>query len=117
MDISAGSSPSTAPSRRAFLQGVGASAGAFIVACFIPLGERALAAGASAQRILDPNVFVRIGSDNTVTLICKHFEMGQGVTTGLATLVAEELEAPWSDMRFEFAPNNPALYANLLFGV
>lgn len=66
--------------------------------------------------MFDPNVFIKIGLDNTVTLISKHFEMGQGVTTGLATLVAEELGADWSAMRFEFAPNNPALYNNLIFG-
>jgi len=108
--ISAASPLSTALSRRTLLQGVSASAGAFVLGCFVPFGERALAAGAPSQGIFDPNVFIRIGSDNTVTVISKHFEMGQGVTTGLATLVAEELEAPWSDMRFEFAPNNAALY-------
>jgi isoquinoline 1-oxidoreductase beta subunit len=108
---------STALSRRTLLQGASASAGAFVLGCFVPFGERALAAGAPTQGIFDPNVFIRIGSDSTVTVISKHFEMGQGVTTGLATLVAEELEAPWSDMRFAFAPNKPELYKNLIFGV
>jgi isoquinoline 1-oxidoreductase beta subunit len=108
---------SAAPSRRALLQGAGASAGAFVLGCFVRFGERALAAGAPTPGIFDPNVFIRIAPDNTVTVISKHFEMGQGVTTGLATLVAEELEAPWSDMRFAFAPNKPALYKNLIFGV
>ncbi|MGA8158516.1 MAG: xanthine dehydrogenase family protein molybdopterin-binding subunit [Rhodoplanes sp.] len=114
---SAANPPSTALSRRTLLQGASASAGAFVLGCFVPFGERALAAGAPTQGIFDPNVFIRIGSDNTVTVISKHFEMGQGVTTGLATLVAEELEAPWSDMRFAFAPNKPELYKNLIFGV
>ena len=44
---------------------------------------------------LAPNAFVRIGTDNIVTVICKHHEMGQGNTTGLATMVAEELDADW----------------------
>lgn len=117
MDGTSAARSLSAPSRRTFLQGAGASAGAFVLGCFVPFGERAVAAGAAAQGPFDPNVFVRIASDSTVTLVCKHFEMGQGVTTGLATLVAEELEAPWSDMRFEFAPNQPALYKNLIFGV
>ena len=108
---------STASSRRVFLQGAGAAAGAFVLGCFIPFGDPAFAAGAPAQGAFDPNVFLKIGSDNTVTVICKHFEMGQGVTTGLATLVAEELEAPWSDMRVEFAPNKPAQYKNLISGI
>lgn len=108
---------STASSRRVFLRGAGAAAGAFVLGCFVPFGDPAFAAGAPAQGTFDPNVFLKIGSDNTVTLICKHFEMGQGVTTGLATLVAEELEAPWSDMRVEFAPSKPAQYKNLISGV
>ena len=61
-------------------------------------------------------MFLRIDADNTVTILSKHFEMGQGITTGLATLVAEELEADWSQMRVAFAPNNPKLYRNLAYG-
>ena len=68
------------------------------------------------QGVFDPNFFLRIGADNRVTIISKHFEMGQGITTGLATLIAEELEADWSQMRFEFAPNNPKIYNNLFYG-
>ncbi|PVV06649.1 MAG: hypothetical protein B6D77_15370, partial [gamma proteobacterium symbiont of Ctena orbiculata] len=43
------------------------------------------------QAAFQPNAFLRIGSDNQVTVISKHLEMGQGTYTGLATLVAEEL--------------------------
>ena len=50
---------SAAPSRRAFLQGASVAAGAFVLGCFVPFGERALAAGAPAQGIFDPNVFIR----------------------------------------------------------
>ena len=78
--------------------------------------ERRLRRAALAAGIFDPNVFLRIDADNTVTVLSKHFEMGQGITTGLATLVAEELEADWSQMRVAFAPNNPELYNNLAFG-
>lgn len=106
---------STALSRRRLLQG-GAAAGAFVLACYLPFGGSVRAAGAVGQGTFDPNVFLRIGTDNTVTLICKHFEMGQGVTTGLATLVAEELDADWAAMRIEFAPANAKLYNNLIFG-
>ena len=73
-------------------------------------------ASALAPGIFDPNVFLRIDADNSVTILSKHFEMGQGITTGLATLVAEELEADWSQMRVAFAPNNPKLYNNLAYG-
>lgn len=64
----------------------------------------------------DPNVFLSIAPDDTVTLMVKHLEMGQGVMTGLATLVAEELDADWSQMRAELAPGNQEWFSNLYFG-
>ena len=64
-----------------------------------------------------PNTFLIIAPDDTVTVLCKHIEIGQGPFTGLATLVAEELDADWAQMRAEHAPSNPALYKNLAFGV
>lgn len=62
------------------------------------------------------NPFVRIDSDGIVTIIAKHFEAGQGAYTGLVTLVAEELDAHWSQVRLESAPADAALYNNLFFG-
>jgi len=63
-----------------------------------------------------PNAFVRIANDNTVTVVAKHLEMGQGTYTGLATLVADELDASWSQIRVEGAPADVKLYNNLLWG-
>jgi isoquinoline 1-oxidoreductase beta subunit len=59
--------------------------------------------------------FVRIDPDNTVTVICKHVEAGQGVWTGLPTIVAEELDASWDQMRVESAPAKVPLYGNFAF--
>ena len=64
-----------------------------------------------------PNAFVRIGTDDTVTVLVKHIEFGQGPFTGLATLVAEEMDADWSKVRAEHAPADNNLYKNLLFGM
>ena len=64
-----------------------------------------------------PNAFVRIAPDDTVSIVCKHIEMGQGPYTGLTTIVAEELDADWSQMRAVPAPANDELYKNLAFGV
>src|SRR5712672_2996632 len=64
-----------------------------------------------------PNTFLVIKPDNTVTVLCKHIEFGQGPFTGLATLVAEELDADWAQMRAEHAPSNPALYKNFVLGM
>ncbi len=105
----------TAPaSRRDILRG--GVAGLIIAFTWSPRGG-ARAADAPARKPVDPNAFVRIAPDNTVTVIVKHLEMGQGVYTGLPTIVAEELDADWSQMRAESAPANTALYANLAFGM
>jgi isoquinoline 1-oxidoreductase beta subunit len=64
----------------------------------------------------EPNAFVRISPDNRVTVISKHLEMGQGTYTGMATLVAEELDAAWSQIEVEGAPADAARYNNLFWG-
>ncbi|MGB8622834.1 MAG: molybdopterin cofactor-binding domain-containing protein, partial [Paracoccaceae bacterium] len=96
--------------RRGFLTGAAAS-GAALVVGYSPSG--ALAAGPESAQI---NPFVKIADDGTLTVVLKHFEMGEGTTTGLTTLVAEEMDADWETIAFEFAPANDKLYANLLFG-
>jgi isoquinoline 1-oxidoreductase beta subunit len=72
--------------------------------------------GASAKAPFQPNAFIRIGTDNTVTVLVKHLEMGQGTYTGLPTLVAEELDADWSQVRAEGAPADAQVYNNLFWG-
>ena len=59
---------------------------------------------------------MRIGADNTVTVVVKHIEMGQGTYTGLPTLVAEELDADWSQIRVAGAPADAKRYHNLFWG-
>jgi len=101
--------------RRNFLKGgVG-----LVIGVALPLPRRALAAeGGAGQPVpADPNAFVRIAPDNTVTVISKHIEFGQGPYTGLATLVAEELDADWSQIRVESAPADAETYKNFAFGV
>ncbi len=102
-------------SRRHFLQ---AGIGLTLALYFRPgLGQTAPAsAGAAGDAVLEPNAFVRIGEDDTVTVIVKHLEMGQGTYTGLPTLVAEELDAAWSQLRVEGAPADAKRYNNLLWG-
>ena len=100
-----------APSRRTLLK---SSAAAALVIGFHIAPRRALAQGAAAAPM--PNAFVRIGADNSVTVIAKHLEMGQGSYTGLATILAEELDADWSQVRVESAPADATRYNNLAFG-
>lgn len=63
-----------------------------------------------------PNAFLRIDTDNTVTVIAKHLEMGQGTYTGLATIVAEELDAAWEKVKVVGAPADNKKYNNLFWG-
>jgi len=103
--------------RRGFLLVSAAAAGAgLMLGSFVP-GARssAQAAGETGEAAFNP--FVRITPDNRVIVLSKHLDKGQGTATGLATLVAEELDADWAQMRAEFAPANAALYANSAFGV
>lgn len=64
-----------------------------------------------------PNAFIRVSPDNTVTVLVKHIEMGQGPYTGLTTLVAEEMDADWGQMRAAAAPADVEKYANSAFGL
>jgi len=75
------------------------------------------AAPGTAGGGLAADPFVRIAPDNTVTVIIKHLDKGQGAATGLATLVAEELDASWAQIRTEFAPSDPIKYKNFGFGI
>jgi isoquinoline 1-oxidoreductase beta subunit len=105
------------PSRRRFLQGgAAAAAGLTIGFHWSAGGPKFASAATSADGAFAPNAFVRIAADNSVTVLSKHLEMGQGVYTGLATIVAEELDADWSQIRVAGAPADASLYNNLQFG-
>lgn len=58
-----------------------------------------------------PNFFIKINPDNRVTCILTKQEMGQGTSTGLAQILADELGANWDTLRLEFAPGDP-VYKN-----
>jgi isoquinoline 1-oxidoreductase beta subunit len=103
------------PGRRTFLK-AGAALGAGLTLGFhLPAG-RAAQQTAAAATAFAPNAFLRIAPDNTITVLVKHLEMGQGVYTGLPMLVAEELEVPWDRIQVEAAPADAKLYGNLAWG-
>jgi isoquinoline 1-oxidoreductase beta subunit len=105
--------------RRAFLKGAGTVTAMALTIGFEwagPTRRAAAMAAPSAGALFTPNAFLRIGADNSVTVIAKHVEMGQGAYTGIATVVAEELDADWSRVRVESAPADAKRYANLAFG-
>lgn len=96
--------------RREFLGSSG-----LVIGLSLTVGKAAAVATPDAKPF-QPNAFVKIGSDNLVTVVVKHVEFGQGPATGLTTIVADELDADWGQMRIEFAGANDPLYKNLFFG-
>jgi len=96
--------------RRHFLQVTGAVG--LVIAFRIPARRESQQAGAPFA----PNAWLRIGTDDSVLVVVDRSEMGQGVSTALPMLLAEELEADWTKIRFEFAPADKA-YINPLFGL
>lgn len=111
-------------SRRGFLKaglaaGAGLTLGLRLPAAHAESFEAGPGIAGGEQRaagVFEPNAFVRIGTDDSVTVICKHLEMGQGTYTGLPTLVAEELDARWDQVHAEGAPADAERYNNLFWG-
>src|SRR5260221_278172 len=110
--------------RRSFLKVSAAAGGGLLISLYLPEFAAATEAGKSAG-VPQPgmaalpfalNAFVRIGTDETVTVIINKSEMGQGVYTSLPMLLAEELEADWSKIKVEAAPVDAA-YNHTSFGI
>jgi isoquinoline 1-oxidoreductase beta subunit len=107
-----------AKSRRRFLKAGAVVVPGLVIGFYLPERRVALALQTMEQpAVFAPNAFLRIGANNIVTVISKHIEVGQGVYTGLATIVAEELDAAWSQVRVEPAPADDNLYRNLRLGM
>lgn len=70
----------------------------------------------AAEGLFAPNAFLRVAPDGQVTVIANHSEMGQGIYTGLAMIVAEELDADWTTVKVEAAGVHPD-YNHTAFGV
>lgn len=103
-------------SRRQFLLGALALGGGLAVGYRVIGASPAQAAenAEAAEHAFSP--YVTIGSDGRVTVLSSQFEMGQGSYNGLATLVAEELDADWSAIDVQGVAGNPQAYGNVAFG-
>ncbi|HEY3053135.1 MAG TPA: molybdopterin cofactor-binding domain-containing protein, partial [Thermoanaerobaculia bacterium] len=103
--------------RRDFLKTSAITTGGLVIAFVVPgAGRFAFAQPASAIKLPPPNAFLRIGSDDTITIFLAHSEMGQGIWTTLPMLIAEELDADWSRIKVEHAPAAP-VYVHTAFGM
>jgi isoquinoline 1-oxidoreductase subunit beta len=104
-------------SRRRFLQAASALGG-LVLATGFPAAVRAAdppkygADGMPHGWVDNPLVFVAIGEDGIVSIVCHRSEMGQGVRTGMAMIVADELEADWTRVRVVQAPGDEERFGN-----
>jgi isoquinoline 1-oxidoreductase subunit beta len=106
----------TTPSRRDFIKTGALVTGGLVIAFTVPGARRFAQAERTLAGPFAPNAFLRVGSDDSVTVLLAHSEMGQGIWTALPMLIAEELDADWSKIRVEHAPAAPA-YAHTAFGM
>src|SRR6266851_6481953 len=102
--------------RRDFLKISVAASGGLLIGFRFPGVSKLASAQTSLGKTFMPNAFVRIGTDERVTVIVNHSEMGQGVYTALPMLLAEELDADWSKIGYESAPVD-AKYNHPIFGM
>src|SRR5262245_29929804 len=101
--------------RRAFLKVSAALGGGLVVSGVLPELTGALAPVVEAAGSFEPNIWVKIGADDSVTMTLTQLEMGQGVMTSMPMLVAEELDFDWTKIKTDWAPADPK-YGNPNFG-
>jgi isoquinoline 1-oxidoreductase subunit beta len=107
----------TSPSRRSLLKA--GLAGGFVLAFHLPVraaNEPNQPPDNPAGQFA-PNAFIRIDHAGKTTLVMPQVEMGQGVYTALPMILAEELDADWSQVVLEHAPPSDKLYSNPMFGI
>ena len=111
----AGITSGTPASRRAFLQASLTIGGTLVFGFHFPLASTV--AATQKQAPFAPNAFIRIDSQGAVTFIIPQAEMGQGVYTSIAMILAEELDVAWERVQVEAAPPSDKLYGNPVFGL
>lgn len=94
--------------RRSFLKLAGFAGGGLVLA--FSLDSRAASAADGDPMVL--NAFVRVAPDNIVTVYSKGPEIGQGIKTAFALIIAEELDADWNNVKVDQAPINPKVYGS-----
>jgi isoquinoline 1-oxidoreductase subunit beta len=103
--------------RRDFLKVGAALGGGLVISVAVPSVVRPAWAAAEASPAFAPNAFIRIDRKGAVTLVMPMVEMGQGIYTAMAMLLAEELEVGLDQVRLEHAPADDALYANSMLHI
>jgi isoquinoline 1-oxidoreductase beta subunit len=105
------------PSRRGLL--TGGLAGGFLLAFHLPVraANEPVPMAYAPEGPFAPNAFIRISNDGKTTLVMPQVEMGQGIYTAVAMILAEELDADFAQVTLQHAPPDEKLYANPLLGI
>jgi len=101
--------------RRTFLKVGLAASGGLVLGFYLP--DRQVRAASAPATGFAPNAFVRIDTKGHITLVMPMVEMGQGIYTAQAMLLAEEMEVGLGQIAVEHAPPNDALYANSILHI
>jgi len=94
--------------RREFLVTAGLTTGSLLLNCAVQPQEAFASAGTEAAKAIPLNAWLKIGTDDSITIVVSQAEMGQGIRTTLPAVLAEELGADWSRVRLEDSPTDPA---------
>jgi isoquinoline 1-oxidoreductase beta subunit len=105
--------PIATASRRSFMKAAAATAGTLLIGFRL---SAAKAADATSE-VFAPDAFIRIFPSGKITLIMPQVEMGQGIYTAVAMILAEELDAAFDQITLEAAPPDDVLYANPALGI
>lgn len=103
-------------SRRDFLKVSAAAGGGLLLTFALPSLAKAAVMGQAEAGATVLNAYVRIAADNTVTIMSKNPEIGQGIKTMLPMLIAEELDVDWSQVRIEQTVADNAIYGRQVAG-
>jgi len=103
-------------SRRSFLKAGAVAGGGLVLGFFLPTGGRFANAQQPPAKVYEPNAFLHIAPDNSVTVQVNRLEFGQGVHTALPMMICEELDADWSQIRSALAPAGDQ-YKDPAFGI
>ncbi len=105
------------PSRRHLL--TGGLAGGFLLAFHLPVraANEPVPMAYAPEGPFAPNAFIRIDTAGKTTLVMPQVEMGQGIYTAVAMILAEELDADYAQVTLQHAPSNEKLYGNPAFGI
>src|SRR6202035_3149736 len=103
-------------SRRSFIRVWATAAGGLLVSLYLDFPLTAQDAGQAKPKVYPPDAFVHIRPDGTIVIQVNRLEFGQGIHTALPMILADEMDADWSQVVAELAPAD-AVYADPVFGI